>query len=98
MKLKLKLTKNNILIGLLLGVIIFCTFKNCSFVEGFSRKKINRKMREGITIMGSGLSDVAEVAGKAIGKVEKAIKTGVEAKEKASKTDSEKDKEKKKNK
>ena len=64
----MKFTKNKLLIGLLLGVILFCGLHSCSLVEGMK----NKKKKEGGL-----LSGVANTLGNATNAVGAAAAKGV---------------------
>lgn len=63
----MKFTKNKLLIGLLLGVIFFCSLHSCSLVEGYK----NKEKKGGL------LSGVANTLGNATNAVGKAAAKGV---------------------
>ena len=65
----MKFTKNKLLIGLLLGVIFFCSLHSCSLVEGYKNKEKKKK--------GGLLGGITNAVGNATNAVGKAAAKGV---------------------
>lgn len=78
---KFKLTKNILLIGLLIGIIFYCTINNCSFREGLKDEKKNslrKRFFKGIkNRLGKGMKYTKKKIGKGAVRMKGGLKSGI---------------------